>query len=699
MPLSSPLPALLGREPELQVLAEALPHEAGPGGLDEAAGHPLAPPLDDLPSDTRLLVRLAAADRAATFDELVRAASRLAPDVAASGTAVLAPAVEAGVLVRDGQAVLFRRPPAAGAVYATTPAPHRRALHAALAEVAGDEHRRAGHRAAAAGADGDGYDRPVAEIEAAAAAAERRGDLRSASRAAEHAARLATCPGRLERGLARAAALALDGGEAARARTLLDEAEQGAHGRADARWVRERLDGAGPPDATAIEAMARAAAREAAADEADRALTLLLWAADGFAFHDPGPVARGAVLAALDRVEVAADDLRRLAVLAVAAPAAATPDLARPLAAALRRDPGGAPGALLAGVVADRCGDDALAHRCLTTAAAGYAAHGVACLRAQVLTRRAWAGVGLARWDEAAADAQEAARLAERTGQPLWAARAHAAASLLAGSRGETERSEALAARAERLAVPLAGTAVLADVVWARGRAALADGRHAEALQHLSRLLDPADPAHHRARAARVLPDLADAAVGAGAHRETAPPIDAWRDGGDEPVATTIAARAILLAAEDVDAALEAARAIDPGALAPFEWARLHLVLGALLRRARRGLESRRPLVAAEETFTALGADPWAARARHELRASGQTPRRRGPEFRDDLTPQELHIARLAATGLSNREIGQRLFLSPRTIASHLYRVFPKLGVTSRAQLRDVLLPGEAVAA
>jgi len=652
-----------------------------------------APALDALPSDTRLLVRLAAADRAATLDELVRAASRLVPDLVVDRAAVLRPAIDAGILVRDGQAVLFRRSLAAGAVYATTPAPRRRALHAALAEVADDEHRRAGHRSAAAGVGGEDL---AAELAAAARAAERRGDLRSASRATEHAARLATRPELLERGLAQAAGLALDGGEALRARALLDEAEHEPHGRRGARWVRERLDGAGPPDAAGLRTLAQAAEREAAAGAPDRALSLLVRAAEGFELGDPGPAARAALLTALDRVAAEADDLRRLAVLALAGPEAALPELAGLLARALARDPGGVPDAVLAGVVASRCGDDALAHRRLTTAAAGFAAHGVARLRAQALARRAWASIGLARWDEAATDAREAGRLAERTGQPLWAARAHAALALVTGSRGEGERSEALAGRAERLAVPLAGTAVLADVAWARGRTALADGRHAEALQHLSRLLDPADPAHHPGRVARALSDLAEAAVGAG-EPEQAAAVAGARPG---PAAgTAVAARAILLAADDVDAALDAARAIAPGTLTPFEWARLQLVLGALLRRARRGLESRRPLIAAEETFTALGAAPWAARARNELRASGQAPRRRGPESRDDLTPQELQIARLAATGLSNREIGQRLFLSPRTIGSHLYRVFPKLGVTSRVQLRDALFGGEALAA
>ena len=103
--------------------------------------------------------------------------------------------------------------------------------------------------------------------------------------------------------------------------------------------------------------------------------------------------------------------------------------------------------------------------------------------------------------------------------------------------------------------------------------------------------------------------------------------------------------------------------------------------------------QSRAPLRAPAQTFDALGLLPYAERARRELRASGETVRRRDPEAWSQLSPQELQIAQLAAEGLSNREIGEQLYLSHRTVESHLYRLFPKLGVTSRAQLRDALQP------
>jgi DNA-binding CsgD family transcriptional regulator len=126
----------------------------------------------------------------------------------------------------------------------------------------------------------------------------------------------------------------------------------------------------------------------------------------------------------------------------------------------------------------------------------------------------------------------------------------------------------------------------------------------------------------------------------------------------------------------------------------PFWRGRLLLAHGRWLRRHRRVMESRAPLREARDIFDAVGASNWGDHARSELRASGERSRRRVPEARDQLTAQELQIAQLAADGLSNREIGQRLYLSHRTISTHLYRVFPKLGITSRAELSAALASG-----
>jgi DNA-binding CsgD family transcriptional regulator len=118
---------------------------------------------------------------------------------------------------------------------------------------------------------------------------------------------------------------------------------------------------------------------------------------------------------------------------------------------------------------------------------------------------------------------------------------------------------------------------------------------------------------------------------------------------------------------------------------------RAHLLYGEWLRRIGRRADSRQQLRTAHELLTRIGCRGFAERAGRELDVTGETSRRGGPSIRDELTRQELQVAQMAAEGLSNREIGQRMYLSHRTVSSHLYRAFPKLGITSRTQLHLVL--------
>src|SRR5262249_5007636 len=132
--------------------------------------------------------------------------------------------------------------------------------------------------------------------------------------------------------------------------------------------------------------------------------------------------------------------------------------------------------------------------------------------------------------------------------------------------------------------------------------------------------------------------------------------------------------------------ALEAdltARALDRG--------RVQLAYGEWLRRQRRMVDARTQLRAARDVFDALGVVLWGEGARRELRALGEASPQRVPSAQESLTPHELSIAQLAAEGLTNREIGQLLFLSHRTVSTHLHRIFPKLGVSSRTELAAVL--------
>jgi DNA-binding CsgD family transcriptional regulator len=119
----------------------------------------------------------------------------------------------------------------------------------------------------------------------------------------------------------------------------------------------------------------------------------------------------------------------------------------------------------------------------------------------------------------------------------------------------------------------------------------------------------------------------------------------------------------------------------------PFDLARIHLLYGEQLRRQRRRVDARVQLQAALAGFERLRAEPWAERTRAELRATGVTARKRDPSTVDQLTPQELQVARLVGEGMSNKEVAAQLFLSPRTIDAHLRNVFAKLGLTSRTQL------------
>ena len=133
----------------------------------------------------------------------------------------------------------------------------------------------------------------------------------------------------------------------------------------------------------------------------------------------------------------------------------------------------------------------------------------------------------------------------------------------------------------------------------------------------------------------------------------------------------------------------EAVERLAHGRLAPY-LARAQLVYGEWLRRQKRRLDAREQLRAAHDTFSRIGAQGFAERARRELQATGETARKRSVETRDDLTPQEAQIARLARDGLSNPEIGAQLFISPRTVQYHLHKVFTKLDIASRNQLGSV---------
>ncbi|TDD14593.1 LuxR family transcriptional regulator [Nonomuraea diastatica] len=171
---------------------------------------------------------------------------------------------------------------------------------------------------------------------------------------------------------------------------------------------------------------------------------------------------------------------------------------------------------------------------------------------------------------------------------------------------------------------------------------------------------------------------------------------DAWAAASGRPWAAAVAHRchALLAPRDQAEAHFDSALALHSRGGRPFERARTQLMYGEWLRRARRRADAGAQLSAALTGFTAMGAAPWAERARTELAATGvpaTAPARRADTAPlDTLTPQELQVVRLAATGATNRQIGAQLFLSPRTVGFHLYKAYPKLGVSSRAELAGI---------
>jgi DNA-binding CsgD family transcriptional regulator len=232
----------------------------------------------------------------------------------------------------------------------------------------------------------------------------------------------------------------------------------------------------------------------------------------------------------------------------------------------------------------------------------------------------------------------------------------------------------------------------------ARGLAALGRGDHEEAFRQGEVVTPAGRLAPHVPVAVYTGFDLVEAAVRTGRRVEAQAHVAALR--GAElsrlrprfAVAATGAA-ALVASGDEALRLYREALAVPGAADHPFEHARVRLAHGEHLRRARSPAAAHAELTAALATFERLGARPWAQRARHELRAGG--PARRTAA---GLTPQEQEIASLAASGLTNKQIAARLHLSPRTVSGHLYRIFPKLGVATRAALRDALSGADATA-
>ena len=657
--------------------------------------------VEQLPETTQQLLLLAAAEPTGEPALLWRSAGELGVDIDALG-----PAVEQGLLELDAR-VAFRHPLLRSGVYRAASAEARRAAHQALGaatDVEADPDRRAWHLARAAVT----FDEDVAEeLERSAGRAQSRGGVAAAAAFLQRAAGLTLDPARRARRALSAAEANQLAGAPQEALMLLSSAADGPLGELD-RAMLQRLHGQIALD------LRRGA----------DAVPLLLDAARRLTVLDPN-LARRTYLEALRAASVAG----RLGsgTLAAAKAARKAPSPVGPARAsdllldglAIRFSEGYAASAValkraleavriegdgdgqdirwpwIARRVAPDLFDDETWHAIATRNVQMARASGALAVLPLALNLLSLLRCFEGKLAAAATLIEEADEIAEATGtEPIVFGRI-----LLVGCRGEESAGLALIERSEAAARARNEGVVLTFGEHARALLYNARGRHEDAL-------GPAQSASSRDElmlSVWALPELVEAGARSGrwdvAH-EAVGRLAACTEAAGTELALGVEARARALVSDgEVAEALhrEAVERLGKCRLS-LELARAHLVYGEWLRREQRRVDARDALRKAHEMFTLMGAEAFAERAGRELQATGETVRARSPESRDELTAQEAQIAQLARAGLSNPEIGARMFLSPRTVQYHLRKVFAKLDISSRNQLHDAL-PGESTAA
>jgi len=308
----------------------------------------------------------------------------------------------------------------------------------------------------------------------------------------------------------------------------------------------------------------------------------------------------------------------------------------------------------------------------------------LACLVADEYTR--------GRWEEASALIEEGLELARDFELRLWAEQLHIKKACLEAARGQYLASQARTDATLAWALPLGLERVVAEARHARCLAALGQGEYEKAYAEAVALSPPGELLPYAGVAPWAVMDLVEAAVATGrvaearAHAEMARSVGIGRISSRLDLLTSGAA-ALAAPASAAGHLYEQALTTPEADRWPFELARVRLAYGIWLLHHCGAQAAHPELAAASAAFERLGAVPWATRARAALGDPDQD--RASP--RPLLTAHERKVAELAATGLTNKEIGRRLCLSPRTVGSHLYKIFPKLGVSSRAGLRDAL--------
>jgi DNA-binding CsgD family transcriptional regulator/tetratricopeptide (TPR) repeat protein len=670
---------------------------------------------EPLPPTDRL--RAVISSRFAALPEQARAALLLAavadgPDLGAaarqgggSDAQILAPAEQLGLIKVDRDGVHFSHPLVRSAIYHSAPFAQRAAAHRQLAEALHDQpDRRAWHLAAAALPP----DEEVASLlEASATQAQRRGGAAAAALAMERAAELSLDPEDQARRLVAAASAAVPTGQAdwvrdLTARALAVTADPGLRlaARHDAGWAL----------AYSGQRTAALPALISVAEEASRDQPALAWDALSDAaivvYHSGAPASCQAVSRALEAMESqesvsggpgarAGAGSHRLWIQACADPFGSRRELVASLHE-ISRSPLDEPALWRVGSAAWLLDESELAITLLQDAMQRIRAPGSRGTSGPGLTALGWLYIDTGRWDEAQEAAAEAAGLAEANQMELVRAAADAIAATVFAFRGDSSAARGHADRALATADQADSGLIAVRARRALGIAALADGSHLLAFGQLRQLFSEDGAPVHNIFSYLGLADLAAAAVRADRRMEGQDVLQralGHLNGTASPRLEQLIARARGILADPAKAGAHYDRGLcgPAGEQWPFERAQLRLDYAEWLRRRRRINDAKPVLTEALATFRRLGARSWARRAEAELRACGVAVPGTERDALEELTPQQRQIVRLASDGLTNREIGDRLFLSPRTVGSHLYRSYPKLGIADRHQLRDVI--------
>ncbi|MBB5078379.1 ATP-binding protein [Nonomuraea endophytica] len=658
-----------------------------------------------LPSRTRLALLLVAADHGCELWSFLAAAERLG-----LGADDLEPAEQMGLVRVTGEAVEFRHPLIRAAAYQEAPFARRLAAHRALADVLSDPRdadRRAWHAATAAGGTDDGV---ADELERAAERALARGAPAAASRALERAVQLSGDPAVQARRLVTAARAAYDAGLLDHAATLAaavtamtgpalagaDPAEGGAMSgnvawvQAEAAWIRAQVAYERDSPARACELAIDAATPVLTADPA-RAISVLIeavWCARDSA--DEGLLARCGEQ--LGRVRGGPPEVARALGGFVGLLSGRTEEAVPPMRDLLLAAGDGGMDATLEGLSAGflgvLIGADDLALKVLDRQVATMRAQGALGWLPYAQEPLALAQLVTGRFRDAEANVAEALSLAAELGQDLQAIVLTAISCCLAAVRGEVDTARQQA----DLVLKHAGRhgMAAAQATWALALIDLMAGDPHAALDRLDEVC--AGPPG-RDVTVRAIADHVEAGVRAGdldRARRHLPQLASWAGHTASPAAEALLLRctALLDDSREAQGHFEASLAVDGCGL--HDRARTRLAYGEWLRRHRRPTSARAQLSQALATFDQVGAYGWHARVRTELVALGGPVPPADTAAAEQLTAQELQVVRRAALGLSNREIAAQLFLSPRTVGHHLYKAYPKLGVSRRAELAQL---------